>query len=124
MLFRSFFPHLVAGPIIRARDILTQLKQPATVDQLSLYHGIKTIIYGFFQKMVLADNQREIANTLQASGAAPNLASAEEITPFLTHRLTSGSLTRWLRDVSNASAGIVAGDGVDYVRAWMEGQDA
>jgi UDP-2,4-diacetamido-2,4,6-trideoxy-beta-L-altropyranose hydrolase len=75
-------------------------------------------------QMVLADNQREIANTLQASGAAPNLASAEEITPFLTHRLTSGSLTRWLRDVSNASAGIVAGDGVDYVRAWMEGQDA
>lgn len=62
MAFISFFPHLVAGPIIRARDILTQLKQPATVDQLSLYHGIKTIIYGFFQKMVLADNLAVFVN--------------------------------------------------------------
>jgi D-alanyl-lipoteichoic acid acyltransferase DltB (MBOAT superfamily) len=62
MAFISFFPHLVAGPIIRARDILTQLKQTPVVDQLSLYHGVKTIIYGFFQKMVLADNLAVFVN--------------------------------------------------------------
>jgi len=62
MAFISFFPHLVAGPIIRARDILSQLKQTPDLDQLSLYNGIKTIIYGFFQKMVLADNLAVFVN--------------------------------------------------------------
>ncbi|MCC6817746.1 MAG: MBOAT family protein [Bacteroidia bacterium] len=56
MAFISFFPHLVAGPIIRARDILSQLKRHEIINSLELYNGIKTCIYGLFQKMVLADN--------------------------------------------------------------------
>ncbi|MDP2175896.1 MAG: MBOAT family O-acyltransferase [Bacteroidota bacterium] len=54
--FISFFPHLVAGPIIRAKDILGQLTQNHVVNNLQLLNGVKLCVWGFFQKMVLADN--------------------------------------------------------------------
>lgn len=61
--FISFFPHLVAGPIIRAKDILGQLKNNRIVSSIEIYNGIKTILWGFFQKMVLADNLAVIVNS-------------------------------------------------------------
>jgi len=54
--FIAFFPHLVAGPIIRAKDILGQLTHNRPLNSLVILNGIKTCIWGFFQKMVLADN--------------------------------------------------------------------
>ncbi|MBL7837894.1 MAG: MBOAT family protein [Bacteroidetes bacterium] len=62
MAFISFFPHLVAGPIIRARDILSQLRKSNPVDSLSVWNGVKTCIWGYFQKMVLADNLAVFVN--------------------------------------------------------------
>ncbi len=60
--FISFFPHLVAGPIIRARDILGQLRADKRIHSLEILNGIKTCIWGFFQKMVLADNLAVFVN--------------------------------------------------------------
>ena len=53
-LFVGFFPQLVAGPIVRARDFLAQL---ATDDRAPLETGRagKLIIRGLFKKVVLAD---------------------------------------------------------------------
>ena len=53
-LFVGFFPQLVAGPIVRARDFLTQL---ATDDRSPIDTGRATrlILGGLFKKMVLAD---------------------------------------------------------------------
>jgi alginate O-acetyltransferase complex protein AlgI len=48
--FISFFPHLVAGPIIRAKDILGQLTQNHSVNNLQLLNGVKLCVWGFFQK--------------------------------------------------------------------------
>lgn len=62
MAFISFFPHLVAGPIIRARDVLQQLNRNNTTGSLQVYNGIKTCIWGLFQKMVLADNLAVMVN--------------------------------------------------------------
>lgn len=56
MAFISFFPHLVAGPIIRARDVLSQLKTVKAPGDFKFMNGVKTCLSGFFQKMVLADN--------------------------------------------------------------------
>jgi len=50
------FPQLVAGPIVRAKDFLYQLKTSREVSGLEFWNGIKLIILGYFQKMVLADN--------------------------------------------------------------------
>lgn len=54
--YLSLFPQLVAGPIIRAKDLLKQLSKTRLPSQITLYHGFKLMAYGFFQKMVLADN--------------------------------------------------------------------
>jgi alginate O-acetyltransferase complex protein AlgI len=54
-LFVSFFPHLVAGPIVRARTLLPQFKEPrhATSDQVGW--GLVLVVVGLFCKGVLAD---------------------------------------------------------------------
>ncbi len=54
-LFVSFFPQLVAGPIVRAKDFLPQLKHQDRIkfNQFSL--GVSLFIIGIFSKTVLAD---------------------------------------------------------------------
>ncbi len=54
-MFVSFFPHLVAGPILRARDILPQCRvfHKATAAEFSW--GLNLLAWGLFQKVILAD---------------------------------------------------------------------
>ena len=54
--YLSMFPQLVAGPIVRAKDLLKQLSKVPTVNALQVWHGIKLIVFGLFQKVVIADN--------------------------------------------------------------------
>ncbi len=56
LLFISFFPQLVAGPIVRAREFLPQMPRPRRLRLVVFYEGIWLIICGFFLKMVCADN--------------------------------------------------------------------
>lgn len=60
--YLSMFPQLVAGPIIRARDLLKQLTQNRQVSLLEFWHGMKLVAIGFFQKIVLADNIGVLVN--------------------------------------------------------------
>ena len=52
----SFFPQLVAGPILRAREVLPQLFNRPSFSWSFIHKGLKRIIYGIFLKVVLADN--------------------------------------------------------------------
>lgn len=54
-LFLSFFPHLVAGPIVRPRDFLPQLEQQPAVDWARIELALARIAQGFAKKVVLAD---------------------------------------------------------------------
>ena len=54
--YLSMFPQLVAGPIVRAKDLLKQLEGYKVPNKLQLWNGIKMVIFGLFQKMVIADN--------------------------------------------------------------------
>ncbi len=54
--YLALFPQLVAGPIVRARDLLGQLDQEVTFDGARRWRGTRLIIYGFFKKVVIADN--------------------------------------------------------------------
>ncbi len=54
--YLSMFPQLVAGPIVRAKDFLKQLAKVPTVNSIQVWNGIKLIVYGLFQKVVIADN--------------------------------------------------------------------
>jgi D-alanyl-lipoteichoic acid acyltransferase DltB (MBOAT superfamily) len=54
--FLVFFPHLIAGPILRASDILPQFNQKRKFEWIFIIEGFKRIIFGLFLKVVLADN--------------------------------------------------------------------
>lgn len=51
----SFFPQLVAGPIVRARDFIPQIRRPLMVTNEMLGHGVFLIIAGLFKKAVISD---------------------------------------------------------------------
>ena len=54
--FVSFFPQLVAGPIERAVNLLPQFTRPRTFDYDRAVDGIRQMLWGFFKKVVIADN--------------------------------------------------------------------
>jgi alginate O-acetyltransferase complex protein AlgI len=52
----SFFPQLVAGPIVRAIDLLPQFKSIRKISSRQINTGILLIAIGFFKKIVIADS--------------------------------------------------------------------
>lgn len=53
--YMSFFPHLVAGPIVRAKFFLPQLKEKIYLKSEDISKGLFLIMQGLFKKAVLAD---------------------------------------------------------------------
>lgn len=54
-LFVTFFPQLVAGPIVRPIDLIPQFATPRTASARQLGWGLMLMVLGLFQKIVLAD---------------------------------------------------------------------
>lgn len=54
--FLSMFPQIVAGPIVRAKVMLKQLKKYRVPTAIEKWDAAKLIGFGFFQKVVIADN--------------------------------------------------------------------
>lgn len=71
-LFVSFFPQLVAGPIERSKNILTQLAVPHRFSFSNLREGLLLMLWGFFLKIILADR---IAIFVDAVYANPEVYS-------------------------------------------------
>ena len=64
-LFVTFFPHLVAGPIVRPPQLVPQFESPRTANKKQLMQGLLLITLGLFMKVVLADSMlAEPANTV------------------------------------------------------------
>lgn len=55
LLFILFFPHLVAGPIVRAGDFLRQAHRPKRWNWLRVQVGVQFFLLGVFKKMAIAD---------------------------------------------------------------------
>jgi D-alanyl-lipoteichoic acid acyltransferase DltB (MBOAT superfamily) len=55
-VYVTFFPQLIAGPILRASEVIGQLKIRPAFSTQDLYAGIQRIVVGIFLKVVLADN--------------------------------------------------------------------
>ena len=51
----SFFPQLVAGPIVRARDFIPQIRKPLFVSREMFGEGVFFIVSGLFKKAVISD---------------------------------------------------------------------
>ena len=54
-LFKSFFPQLIAGPLIRPKDFIPQIKDLPTPTFVNLQEGIMLFTVGLFKKIIIAD---------------------------------------------------------------------
>jgi alginate O-acetyltransferase complex protein AlgI len=61
-VFVAFFPHLVAGPILRASRLLPQIDAPRSITRQQMRDGAWLIVWGYFQKVFVADNLAALAN--------------------------------------------------------------
>jgi alginate O-acetyltransferase complex protein AlgI len=68
-VFVAFFPHLVAGPILRAANLLVQIDAPRRVTREQLRDGAWLIAWGYFQKVFVADNLAGLANDVFDPGS-------------------------------------------------------
>src|SRR6201995_4684291 len=74
-LFVTFFPHLVAGPIVRPPQLVPQFESPRMARRRQLMDGLFLLSLGLFMKVVLADSMlAEPANAVfGAPGPLPML---------------------------------------------------
>lgn len=63
-LFVSYFPLLVAGPIERATHLLPQIQKKRVFNYEQAADGMRQILWGFFKKMVIADNCAPLVNEI------------------------------------------------------------
>jgi alginate O-acetyltransferase complex protein AlgI len=65
-MFITFFPHLIAGPIVRYSEIYPQFNRESSLrlDSAALADGLMIFSIGLFKKVILADTLREIVNPL------------------------------------------------------------
>lgn len=62
MLFVSFFPQIVSGPISKASELLPQIKSRLTFKYELAKHGLKLILWGLFMKVAIADRAGLVVN--------------------------------------------------------------
>lgn len=72
-LYVTFFPQLVAGPIVRAVDFLPQCIEPKRASAAQMGWGVILLIVGLFQKIILSD--RLLAPVVDPIYAHPESAS-------------------------------------------------
>jgi alginate O-acetyltransferase complex protein AlgI len=75
-LFVAFFPQLVAGPIMRARDLLPQMESPRRFAGVDVRGCLVLLLVGFFKKACVADNVATLIDPYFAHPAAFDAASA------------------------------------------------
>jgi alginate O-acetyltransferase complex protein AlgI len=76
MLFILFFPHLVAGPIVRGSDFLPQIQRKKRLTWPRLNLGIQLFLIGMFKKLALGDRIATLVDVVYAdpgSFSAPML---------------------------------------------------
>lgn len=62
--FAAFFPSILSGPIQKAHILLPQIRKPADFDSERAIKGFILLIWGVFQKIVVANNLAAIADTV------------------------------------------------------------
>lgn len=75
LLYVSFFPHMVAGPIVRYADLMPQFKIVKFFKSIDWESFAKLTIWGYFKKLVIADNLGKLVSPV--FGAVSNFNSIE-----------------------------------------------
>jgi alginate O-acetyltransferase complex protein AlgI len=70
LVYIAYFPHLVAGPIVRPHELLPQLAEDRPFSSEVFSEGVSTALAGLVVKLVFADNLAVTANAVFAAPAA------------------------------------------------------
>ncbi len=70
-VFVGYFPHLVAGPILRASLLLPQISAPRRISARQITDGLWLLGWGVFQKMFVADNLARLVSAVFGADATP-----------------------------------------------------
>jgi alginate O-acetyltransferase complex protein AlgI len=69
-LYVTFFPQLIAGPILRAAQFLPQLRRTEPLREDEILRGVELFLGGLFKKVVIADNFALVADKVFADPGA------------------------------------------------------
>ncbi len=87
-VFISFFPHRVAGPIMRGKDLIPQLSTLPTLEvSATIKLGLAYLAMGLFKKIIIADNIAIIANNFFAQAGNLNSTGAWVAAYFYTFQI-------------------------------------
>lgn len=73
LLFKAFWPQLIAGPIIRPGEIHDQIETPRPLEAEDLSAGLQRILEGAFKKVVLADTLAPYVDAVFLPAARPGV---------------------------------------------------
>ena len=78
VLFVSYFPHLIAGPVLHHRDMMPQFSDPTNSrpHAANFAIGLSIFVVGLAKKVLIADNLSPLAIPIFAAGAEPTLIEA------------------------------------------------
>jgi alginate O-acetyltransferase complex protein AlgI len=67
LLFITFFPRMIAGPIIRAKNFLPQLRREKRFSWARFDLGLQYVLVGFFKKLAIADRMAYLVDPVYKS---------------------------------------------------------
>ncbi|MNM57429.1 Peptidoglycan O-acetyltransferase [compost metagenome] len=78
VLFVSYFPHLIAGPVLHHREMMPQFAEPANAHPRAANFaiGMSIFVIGLAKKVLIADNLSPLAIPVFAAGAEPTFIEA------------------------------------------------
>lgn len=77
LTYVTFWPQLIAGPILRAKEVISQLSSDRKFEINNMSSGIERIIIGLFKKVMLADNVAPLVDN--AFAFDPSLLNAFDV---------------------------------------------
>lgn len=86
-LYVMYYPQLVAGPIERPQNMLWQFHTPHKFDSQKVADGLKLMAWGFFKKIVIADNLALVVNKVYENPTAVNGLSLVMATYFFAFQI-------------------------------------
>ena len=69
LLYVSFFPKIISGPIERASSLIPQFTRNTTLNSVNILTGAQQIVWGIFKKAVVADRLAHIVDAVYSSPA-------------------------------------------------------
>jgi D-alanyl-lipoteichoic acid acyltransferase DltB (MBOAT superfamily) len=76
-LYVTFFPQLIAGPILRVSEFMPQLRRSDPIREQEILRGVELFLLGLFKKVVVADNLAIVADRVFSD---PTAYSASAVT--------------------------------------------